>query len=379
MRTFLLAACCLAFGALTAQAQENADQLPPSSENIIIAKIKKDGKADQKIIEVYTSGAEETQRLVDSIMKVHGEGMVELNVIKLPEIYENMSFEWNGVEDMDDIEALERVFEMGEHMKWMDVEDFTDIADIEDLKWMQEDKPFLGVIIDTDEKIESGIRIMNIVEGSAAEAAGLTKEDILTGINNLKVNSLDDLVEALSQHEVGDEIEVKYKREGKSGSATATLKSRADSNYDLAKSFNFKKPECCSGDEPCEFHSNHVYKAFVQKQKPRLGVYVENLDDEMIEDLKIKAGKGVLVTKVLDETTAKKMGLKVNDVILSINDQEITDVNALHEALAAQKLGDEIEVKYVRYGEEKTADGVLFEFNHHSALDQKIFYRLDND
>ena len=342
-----------------------------SDENVNVKTIVTDGDHGQKIVQIITSEDSEEgyiQGLVDSLMDQYGSENVVLNVIRIPGMGGISSFNWMEFEGM---EELEHIFEMGDNMKWMGVED---IEDLRELQWMEEDKPFLGVIIDTDEKIERGIRIMNIVEESAAAKAGLEKDDILLNIEDHEINSLDDLVDALSEYEIGDDIMLDYLREGTEKKTEAVLMSRAESNYDLAKSFTFNMPSCCEEGKECLHHSGKTYQAFVHKQRPKLGVHIEDLDEEMINDLKISDKKGVLITKVLDETAAKKMGLKINDVILSLNNQEISDVNSLHEVLSRQKLGDEIEISFLRYGLVKTANGVLFEFNHHSALDEQIFF-----
>ena len=58
---------------------------------------------------------------------------------------------------------------------------------------------------------------------------------------------------------------------------------------------------------------------------------------------------------VTPETAADKAGLKVNDIILTINGRELKDWLSLQSMLARTKPGDEIKVKYKRDGEEKEA------------------------
>jgi membrane-associated protease RseP (regulator of RpoE activity) len=369
MKTILLSSILVLFAGFISFGQDNGKP----GETMVITKIIKNGDTNKKIIEILTTDEDAVDNLVDSLEDVHGEDNVEINVIKLPGFGGDSPFNWIELEDLGD---FQHIFEMGDQMKWMDMEE---IVDIRDFQWKEEDKPFLGVIIDTDEQLERGIHILNIVEESAAEEAGMEKDDILLAVEDQEINSLSDLGKVLQGHQIGDEISLVFLRGEKEIRSTAKLKSRAESNYDLAKSFNFKKSSCCEGDVECEIHSGKAYKAFVHKQRPKLGVYVEDLDPEMIEDLNVEGGTGVLVTKVLEETAAKKMGLKVNDVLLTLNEKEISDVATLHEVLGEQKLGDDIKITYLRYGTKKTATGVLFEFSHQSAIDKMIFYQDNND
>jgi membrane-associated protease RseP (regulator of RpoE activity) len=362
MKTYLLSLMMISMAAGTAIGQDQ-------STHTMVRTIIENDDSGKKTIEIITSEDEASiQALVDSLLKDADHDKVEINVIRMPGMEIQAPFQWMG---MDGIEDLEHVFEMGDLMKWFGAED---LEDLRQLKWQAEDRPFLGIIIDTDEKIERGIRIMNIVERSAAESAGLQKEDILLELDHHPINSLDDLVEVLSEKMISDTVVITYSREAKTTNTAAVLRSRAESDYDLGKSFNFMMPSCCQDGKECPMHGNKDFKALVHKQRPKLGVYVENLDDEMIRDLQVKSGKGVLITKVLDETAASKMGLKINDVILTLNGKTVDKVEELHELLSEQKLGDEIEISYLRYGLLKEASGVLFEFDHHSAIDEMIFF-----
>ena len=67
---------------------------------------------------------------------------------------------------------------------------------------------------------------MNVIEGKGAEKAGLsgTKRDrrgqlyfgdLITAINEVKIENNSDLVLALENFEAGDEVEVEFNRDGK--------------------------------------------------------------------------------------------------------------------------------------------------------------------
>jgi serine protease Do len=57
-----------------------------------------------------------------------------------------------------------------------------------------------------------GIFIARIEPGTAAEAAGLQKGDIITGFNGHDISTMDELKSDLSYCEAGKEVELKYKR-----------------------------------------------------------------------------------------------------------------------------------------------------------------------
>ena len=74
-----------------------------------------------------------------------------------------------------------------------------------------DDKPKLGAKVeDTEDK--SGVKIISVEDGSAADKAGLKKDDIITTINNEKVGSVNEIKDQLD--EAGDKgiIQVKAMR-----------------------------------------------------------------------------------------------------------------------------------------------------------------------
>ena len=73
-----------------------------------------------------------------------------------------------------------------------------------------------------------GIVITDIVEGSPADTAGLKKGDLITNINDVKVNSSAELRYQLFKYKAGDTITVKYIRDGEEKSVKVTLVKNSD-------------------------------------------------------------------------------------------------------------------------------------------------------
>jgi hypothetical protein len=57
----------------------------------------------------------------------------------------------------------------------------------------------------------------------------------------------------------------------------------------------------------------------------RLGVHIEDLDDDTAEALDIPSGRGALVRSVVDDSPARRAGIKAGDVIVRVNEQRIGD------------------------------------------------------
>lgn len=74
-------------------------------------------------------------------------------------------------------------------------------------------KAQLGVMVENNNG--SGVKITDIVEGTAAYHAGLRKGDILEKIDKVSINDPDQLIETISAMKPGQEIKLSYRRDGK--------------------------------------------------------------------------------------------------------------------------------------------------------------------
>jgi S1-C subfamily serine protease len=86
--------------------------------------------------------------------------------------------------------------------------------------------PFFGVVPDFGEPTQGGVKLTGVRAGSPAERAGLSAGDVLVRFGGVRVQSLDDFTFALRSHRPGDEIEVRYLRQGEERTGRAILQER---------------------------------------------------------------------------------------------------------------------------------------------------------
>lgn len=91
-------------------------------------------------------------------------------------------------------------------------------------------RPFLGVgtrVITSDSaainNIPEGALVASVSAGSAAEKAGLRRNDIITNIDGQVINEENTLAKAISSKKVGDIVLIKIWRSGESSTVSATL------------------------------------------------------------------------------------------------------------------------------------------------------------
>lgn len=76
---------------------------------------------------------------------------------------------------------------------------------------------------DNDLPSMNGVYVQEIVEGGAAEKAGMKKGDVILSMQGLPVNSKSELQEIISQHNPGDKIAITVLRDGKQVPLSLTL------------------------------------------------------------------------------------------------------------------------------------------------------------
>ena len=84
------------------------------------------------------------------------------------------------------------------------------------------------------------------------------------------------------------------------------------------------------------------------------GVQVRSVTPSMVDLYELPTREGALVTRVFPGSSAEQAGIQVEDVIVSVNSEEIEDASDLQNKLGLQRLGDEFELTLVRDGREKT-------------------------
>ena len=81
-----------------------------------------------------------------------------------------------------------------------------------------------------------------------------------------------------------------------------------------------------------------------------LGVGIQDLTPELADYYGLKAQKGVLVTQVFEGDPADKAGIKVNDIILSVDGQKVTTGRELSAMIANTPVGSQTTVDLIRDG-----------------------------
>lgn len=218
---------------------------------------------------------------------------------------------------------------------------------------------WLGVFLSED---EDGVTITGVKTDGPAEKAGLKEGDRFVEIDGNKVGDSEDIRRAIHGLEPGDTVQIVVMREGKKKTVTATLGEAPKSTWSME---GFPGAHYLQG-------LGNLYVPGMGISRTYLGVRVQSMTEELREYFKAPRGRGVLVSRVEEDTPAAKAGLRAGDVIIAVNGKGIAERGDIAEALADKEPGDTVPVKIVRDGSEKTLTVEIAERStpkaHHGAL-----------
>jgi len=98
---------------------------------------------------------------------------------------------------------------------------------------------------------------------------------------------------------------------------------------------------------------------FGEVRRGLLGVRIQGIDAEVAEALNATVDRGALITEIESGSAAEKSGLKVDDIIISVNDEKITDASELRNTIGLMGSGEDVHIEYIRNGDTKTTTAKL--------------------
>ena len=221
---------------------------------------------------------------------------------------------------------------------------------------------FLGVVT---EETEQGAKVNQVSDESPAAKAGLKEGDIITKVNDIKIDGPASLYDAIGKSKPEDKVTISYIRNGKTSTQVVSLAK----NKNTMQYYNFSSPEGQGGPSfdayPKQYLDPNTRKYqqsprgfnFIPnfpgmegmtipgfENKPKLGISIEDTE----------TADGVKITNVSENSPAAKSGLLENDIIVQVNDQKIKEVDALKPIIKDAKEGTSFTFQVKRNKELKT-------------------------
>jgi Do/DeqQ family serine protease len=93
---------------------------------------------------------------------------------------------------------------------------------------------------------------------------------------------------------------------------------------------------------------------FGEVRRGLLGVNIYSVDASVAGEMGLGVEKGAFVSEVVPASAAARGGIKAGDVIVAVNDEEVESAAALRNMIGLMRVDDEVRVRLVRKGKEKT-------------------------
>jgi serine protease Do len=104
-----------------------------------------------------------------------------------------------------------------------------------------------------------------------------------------------------------------------------------------------------------------------------LGVWVDDIDTDKAQSLKLKDARGAVITLIDHDAPAGQIGLRVNDVVLQLNGQNIDGAETLRRMLKEIPPGRKVSLEFSRDGNIQTVAIALVD---HKVMAQKVWNTL---
>lgn len=228
---------------------------------------------------------------------------------------------------------------------------------------------WLGIVIQNIDKdlqeseglpSTDGVFVIDVVDGSPAEKAGLERGDVILEFDGREARSVRRLTRDIEWAKPGDDVQMVVLKDGKE-KKTVTITVGEDKGRDHDWSFfgpgdmNWVTPPAAP-DAPDAPAPPHAWAfSLGQLSGNHIGVSLYDLSDQLAKHYGATDG-GALINEVVKDSPAEKAGLEAGDVIVKLDGNKVEDTQEIREAIADKDEGDKVAVTVLRNGSEKTFD-----------------------
>jgi S1-C subfamily serine protease len=217
---------------------------------------------------------------------------------------------------------------------------------------------------------ERGVIVRSVEKGSPAEAAGIQEKDVILEFGGTPVLSTAQLGRLVREMPTGRKVDLVVSRDGKKLNLSAKLASREgpDGHRSVQvvpggedrRAFRFYSPDGQTWGFQAPRGRDFTFEMPAvpgllerAEERPRLGVTLQPLTDQMAEFLSVPGKKGVLVTGTVEGAPAVGK-LKAGDVITAADGQSVDSPEALTSIVRKKDSGAKIDLKVIRDKKEMT-------------------------
>jgi serine protease Do len=216
---------------------------------------------------------------------------------------------------------------------------------------------WIGLSIGQNE--DERIQILGIDDKSPAEMAKLKEGDVILAFDGEEISNTAKLASEIRKKKPGEDVTVKIERDGKPMEVKVKLGEYPENEARREMELKFPglfpppgapKPFAAPSRRGAAPRAPLAPKGrdFSWERQKYIGVYLDELNEEMSVFFGVKDGTGLLVNRLTAKGPAEKAGLKVGDVIVKAEGRRVETVSGLSGAVQDKKKGDKIKLEVLR-------------------------------
>ena len=213
-------------------------------------------------------------------------------------------------------------------------------------------------------KEEHGVEVTMVDQDAPAGKAGLKEHDVILAINGTAVESGAQLRRVIRETPPGRVVTLNISRDGQPLTLKVPLADRRKTMSwgPKEKEYKFMMPTV-----PALPDIDVPVSVVVVHSSMRSGLMVENITPQLGEFFGVKNGNGVLVRSVEKGSRAEKAGIRAGDVVVRVNNENVSDTSDFTRALRARG-GTSVTLGIMRDKREQTLTLTLPERKESGAL-----------
>jgi len=183
-----------------------------------------------------------------------------------------------------------------------------------------------------------GVGVIRVVKGSAAEKAGLKKDDVILRFDGEPVTNVRKLNRLVSEASADQTVRLAISRGGAEQEVSVTLSKRSEVEGLFGSTIRDEIRRGMEKDFP-QINTGDGQFVFSFGANRRIGVSTQTLTKQLAEYFGVKDG-GLLITSVNENSPAAKASLKAGDVITAVDGEKVDSSGDIVRAINKKQDGD---------------------------------------
>jgi membrane-associated protease RseP (regulator of RpoE activity) len=219
---------------------------------------------------------------------------------------------------------------------------------------------YLGLVADDSQDAGTGVRVLQVLAGQPAAAAGVRVGDLITKIDGQAVRTMDEMARALAGKPAGTKVPLVVSRQGADQPIEVTLGTRPGATPGAAPGPAEELPAAArpAPDAAVPPEAAASREAAQPGERRQLGVRTVPVSETVRAQNKLPSSAGAQVISVIVGSPAERAQIPLGAIVTAVDGQAVDSPNALA-AVIGRTTAPEVELKYVHRAQEVSKRVVL--------------------